>query len=459
MSDYTKMLGRLRKAPDHFLNSEQVAQVQAGRRDFLRKAFLTASATMAAGGAANVYAADRKDWEGDKGSKFILKDPEWGTTLGRGVDEPPYGMPVKYEKNLVRRISPGLAAVTQANVAFAPLQGMFGIITPAGLHFNRSHQGWYEINPEEFRLMVMGEKGLIKNPKVYSVGDIMRMQPVSRIHFIECGANTAMEWGNVAVPTVQYTHGMVSCSEFTGVPLIDLLEDCGADLKGVRFIMAEGADGSHENRTIPMSLVLSGEVLVAYGQNGEMLRAENGYPLRLVVPGVEGVSQIKYLRRIKLGRAPFATKDEVLGYVDMMPDGIQRQYTSVMECKSVITSPSGGQVLMDKGVYNVTGLAWSGRGKIKRVDVSFDGGISWKPARVEGPVQNKALTRFNIPWTWNGKSAFLQSRAVDETGMVQPTYQELRKIRGTRSVYHNNAIQTWQVEETGDIRNVQLANS
>ncbi len=459
MSDYTKKLGRLRTAPEDFLSSEQVAQVQAGRRDFLRKTFLTATATMAAGGAANAYADDRKDWDGNKGSKLILNDPEWGTTLGRGVDEPPYGMPVKYEKNLVRRISPGLAAVTQANVAFAPLQGMFGIITPAGLHFNRSHQGWYEINPEEFRLMVMGEKGLIKNPKVYSVGDIMRMQPVSRIHFIECGANTAMEWGNVAVPTVQYTHGMVSCSEFTGVPLIDLLEDCGADLKGVRFIMAEGADGSHENRTIPMSLVLSGEVLVAYGQNGEMLRAENGYPLRLVVPGVEGVSQIKYLRRIKLGRAPFATKDEVLGYVDMMPDGIQRQYTSVMECKSVITSPSGGQVLMDQGVYNVTGIAWSGRGKIKRVDVSFDGGISWKPARVEGPVQNKALTRFNIPWVWNGKSAFLQSRAVDETGMVQPTYQELRKIRGTRSVYHNNAIQTWQVEETGDIRNVQLANS
>jgi len=307
--------------------------------------------------------------------------------------------------------------------------------------------------------MVMGEKGLIKNPKVYSVGDIMRMQPVSRIHFIECGANSAMEWGNVAVPTVQYTHGMVSCSEFTGVPLIDILEDCGADLKGVRFIMAEGADGSHENRTIPMSLVLSGEVLVAYGQNGEMLRAENGYPLRLVVPGCEGVSQIKYLRRIKLGRAPFATKDEVLGYVDLMPDGRQRQYTSVMEVKSVITSPSGGQVLMDKGVYNVTGLAWSGRGKIKRVDVSFDGGINWQPARIEGPVQNKALTRFNIPWVWSGKSAFLQSRAVDETGMVQPTYQELRKIRGTRSVYHNNAIQTWQVEETGDIRNVQLANS
>ena len=455
MSDYSNKLGRLRPAPENFLSPEQIQQVQSGRRDFLRRAIAGASAAMVATGAASAYA----DEASDKGSKLILDKPEWGTTLGRPVDEPPYGMPAKYESHLVRRISPGLSAVNQANVAFAPLQGMFGIITPSGLHFNRSHQGWYEIDPSEHRLMVMGEEGLVRNPKVYTVGDIMRMQPVSRIHFIECGANSAMEWGNVAVPTVQYTHGMVSCSEFTGVPLIKLLEDCGANLKGVRFILAEGADGSHETRTIPMSLVLSGEVLVAYGQNGEMLRPENGYPLRLVVPGVEGVSNIKYLRRIKLGTEPFAAKDEVLGYVDLMPDGKFRQYTSLMECKSVITSPSGGQVLMDKGLYNVTGIAWSGRGRIKRVDVSFDGGVNWHPARLEGPVQNKALTRFNIPWVWNGGGAFLQSRAVDETGYVQPTYEQLRKVRGTRSVYHNNAIQTWQVEATGDVRNVQLAHS
>jgi sulfane dehydrogenase subunit SoxC len=455
MSDYSNKLGRLRPAPENFLSPEQIQQVQSGRRDFLRRAFAGAGAAMVATGAATAHA----DEASDKGSKLILDKPEWGTTLGRPVDEPPYGMPSKYEANLVRRISPGLSAVNQANVAFAPLQGMFGIITPSGLHFNRSHQGWYEIDPSQHRLMVMGEEGLVRNPKVYTVGDIMRMQPVSRIHFIECGANSAMEWGNVAVPTVQYTHGMVSCSEWTGVPLIKLLEDCGANLKGVRFILAEGADGSHETRTIPMSLVLSGEVLVAYGQNGEMLRPENGYPLRLVVPGVEGVSNIKYLRRIKLGTEPFAAKDEVLGYVDLMPDGKFRQYTSLMECKSVITSPSGGQVLMDKGLYNVTGIAWSGRGRIKRVDVSFDGGVNWHPARLEGPVQNKALTRFNIPWVWNGGSAFLQSRAVDETGYVQPTYEQLRKVRGTRSVYHNNAIQTWQVEATGDVRNVQLAHS
>ncbi len=459
MSDYNKRLGRLRPAPENFLTAEQIGQARAGRRDFLRRAFTAAGAAVVAGGAATAYAGETPAGSVAADENIVLNNPVWGTTLGRPVDDPPYGMPSKFEANLVRRISPGLSAVNQANVAFAPLQGMFGIITPSGLHFNRSHQGWYEIDPNQHRLMIMGEGNLVPNPKIYSVGDIMRMQPVSRIHFIECGANTAMEWGNVAMPTVQYSHGMVSCSEFTGVPLLHLLQDCGADLEGVRFITAEGADGAHENRTIPMSLVLSGEVLVVYGQNGEMLRSEQGYPLRLIVPGCEGVSQIKYLRRIKLGTKPFATKDEVLDYADLLPSGQERQYTSIMEVKSVITSPSGGQVLMDKGVYNVTGLAWSGRGRIKHVDVSFDGGMNWQPARIEGPIQNKALTRFNIPWVWNGKPSMLQSRAIDDTGMVQPTYQQLRKVRGTMSVYHNNAIQTWQVQESGDVRNVQLAQS
>ena len=188
----------------------------------------------------------------------------------------------------------------------------------------------------------------------------MRMESVSRVHFIECGANSGMEWANVAVPTVQYTHGMLSCSEFTGVPLIKVLEYCGVDLTKGRFILAEGADGSSMTRTVPMELVESGEVLLAYGQNGEMLRPENGYPLRLVVPGVQGVSWVKYLRRIEVGDKPYGTKDEAIHYVDLMPDGTHRQYTSIQECKSVITTPSGGQQLLGPGFYNITGLAWSG---------------------------------------------------------------------------------------------------
>ena len=259
------------------------------------------------------------------------------------------------------------------------------------------------------------------------------------------------------MPTVQYTHGMISCSEFTGVPLITLLEMAGADLKTGRFVLAEGGEGSSMTRTIPMSLITSGEVLVAYGQNGEMLRPENGYPLRLVVPGVQGVSWIKYLRRVEVGDQPYATKDEAIHYMDLMPNGMHRQYTSIQECKSVVTTPSGGQVLLDKGFYNISGLAWSGRGKVKRVDVSVDGGRNWRSARLQTPVLSKALTRFNIDWVWNGQPAIIQSRAIDDTGFVQPTYAQLRKVRGSRSIYHNNAIQSWLVQESGEVKNVQVA--
>ena len=209
-------------------------------------------------------------------------------------------------------------------------------------------------------------------------------------------------------------------------------------------------------RTIPMEMVESGEVIVAYGQNGEMLRPENGYPLRLVVPGVQGVSWVKWLRRIEVGDKPYATKDEAVHYIDLMPDGQHRQYSSIHEAKSVITTPSGGQTLLDKGFYNVSGIAWSGRGRIKQVDVSFDGGINWQTARLEGPIQNKALTRFNINWVWDGKPAILQSRAIDETGYVQPSYGQLRAVRGTKSIYHNNAIQSWKVVESGEVSNVQV---
>jgi sulfane dehydrogenase subunit SoxC len=287
--------------------------------------------------------------------------------------------------------------------------------------------------------------------------EIMRMPSVSRFHFIECGANTGMEWGNVAVPTVQYSHGMISCSEFTGVPLKLLLDQCGVDYKKGRYVLAEGADGSSMTRTVPMELIESGEVFVAYGQNGEMLRPENGYPLRLVVPGVQGVSWVKYLRRIEVGDQPYGSKDEAIHYIDLMPNGLHRQYTSTQECKSVVTTPSGGQVLLDKGFYNISGLAWSGRGRIAKVDVSVDGGRNWRTARLEGPVMSKCLKRFNIDWVWDGKPAIVQSRATDDTGYVQPTYRQLRQVRGTRSIYHNNAIQSWLVQESGEVKNVQLS--
>jgi sulfane dehydrogenase subunit SoxC len=445
--------GRLQKAPENFLNPADIktafAQTTNQRRGFLRNAFAVAI------GSGAVLAAAQD------GDANILTLPDHTKGLGQGVVTDGYGKPSAFEVNVQRRASPGLTQTSQSSVSFAPLQSLFGIITPSGLHFERHHQGWWDVDPRNHRLMLNGsDAAMLKKPLVFTLDELMRLPSVSRFHFIECGANTGMEWGNVAVPTVQYTHGMLSCSEFTGVPLITLLEMAGADLKRGKFVLAEGADGSSMTRTIPMSQIVSGEVLVAYGQNGEMLRPENGYPLRLVVPGIQGVSWVKYLRRIELGDQPYATKDEAAHYIDLLPDGTHRQYTSIQECKSVVTTPSGGQVLHGKGFYSITGMAWSGRGKVKQVDVSVDGGRNWRTARLQSPVLDKCLTRFSLDWVWNANStdqpAIIQSRATDETGYVQPSLRALREVRGTRSIYHNNSIQSWQVTQSGEVKNVQI---
>ena len=458
VSDSHPLPGRVIKAPENFLDRDGVrtahAEAKSGRRDFMRRAFAAATAGVAAPAAL----AQTNPVPAEGGDPNILNLPEHSTGLGQAVVTDGYGKPSKYETNVQRRQSPGLTQTAQASVSFAPLQSLFGIVTPSGLHFERHHQGWWDVDPSKHRLMINGsDDKMVKTPKVFTMDELMRLPSVSRFHFIECGANTGMEWGNVAVPTCQYTHGMISCSEFTGVPLKLLLEMAGADLKRGRYLLAEGADGSSMTRTIPMELIENGDVFVAYGQNGEMLRPENGYPLRLIVPGVQGVSWVKYLRRLEVGDKPYGTKDEAIHYIDLMPSGLHRQYTSIQECKSVITTPSGGQVLLDKGFYNISGLAWSGRGKVKRVDVSVDGGRNWRTARLETPVLDRCLTRFNIDWVWDGKPTLVQSRATDETGYVQPTYRQLRQVRGTRSIYHNNSIQTWLVQANGEVKNVQLS--
>ncbi|MFY8084270.1 MAG: sulfite dehydrogenase [Rubrivivax sp.] len=458
MADHAPTSGRLLKAPENFISPEGVrtvfAQAKAGRRDFIRAAFAAAAAGTAAAGAQ----AQSNPVPAEGGDPHILNLPAHTTGLGLPVVTDGYGKPSKFEANVQRRQSPGLTQTTQASVSFAPLQSLFGIVTPSGLHFERHHQGWWDVDPSRHRLMVNGsDEKMVKTPQVFTMDELMRLPSVSRFHFIECGANTGMEWGNVAVPTCQYSHGMISCSEFTGVPLKMVLDLCGVDYKRGRFVLAEGADGSSMTRTIPMEMVENGEVLLAYGQNGEMLRPENGYPLRLVVPGVQGVSWVKYLRRIEVGDQPYGSKDEAIHYIDLMPSGLHRQYSSIQECKSVVTTPSGGQVLLDKGFYNISGLAWSGRGKVKRVDVSVDGGANWRTARLETPVLSKCLTRFNLQWVWDGRPALIQSRAIDDTGYVQPTYRQARAVRGTRSIYHNNSIQTWLVQDSGEVKNVQLS--
>jgi sulfane dehydrogenase subunit SoxC len=418
-------------------------EIAPARRRFLRRAALLSGGALAA--SAGRALAD----DGDDGQPPNV--PPWTKSLGAPILAHPYGVPSTFEANVHRRESPGLTRTAHSSVAFTPLQSLFGIITPSGLHFERHHAGVPQIDPHRHRLMI---HGMVRAPRIFTMDELMRFPSVSRVHFIECGANTGMEWGNVAVPTVQYTHGMIGCSEWTGVLLSTLLDEVGVERKAA-YLLAEGADGASLTRTIPLAMALD-DVLVAYGQNGEMLRPEQGYPLRLVVPGVQGVSSVKWLRRLKLGDVPWNTREESLHYVDLLSDGKHRQYTWIQEAKSVITSPSGGQVILDRGYHEIQGLAWSGRGRVKRVDVSMDGGRNWRTATLQEPVHAKALTRFRIDWSWDGGPALLQSRVMDDTGYVQPTIRQLRAVRGSRSIYHNNAIQTWRVDASGEVSNVQV---
>jgi sulfane dehydrogenase subunit SoxC len=252
--------------------------------------------------------------------------------------------------------------------------------------------------------------------------------------------------------TAQASHGLVSCTEWTGVPVRTILREVGLQPGGT-WILFEGADAAGMTRSIPTEKAMH-DALLVYGQNGEALRPAQGYPLRLVLPGWEGNANIKWLRRMEVGTGPWMTREETSKYTDLMPDGTARQFTFVMEAKSVITFPSGGQTIPSTGFWEISGIAWSGRGRISRVDISTDGGRTWGEAELQEPVLPIALTRFRFPWEWDGQPAQLQSRAIDETGYVQPTAEQLVAARGTNSTYHMNAIQTWAVAETGEVTNV-----
>jgi sulfane dehydrogenase subunit SoxC len=374
--------------------------------------------------------------------------PPWMREQGAPAGANPYGVPSPFEKGVVRR-SRGTSKFPTAFSSNTPLQDLHGIITPNGLHYERDHGGVPAIDPQAHRLLI---HGLVDRPLIFTVDDILRFPSVSKIHFLECSGNTAEYRGAKVSWTPQDTHGLLSCSEWTGVPLSTLLDAVGAQ-KSARWILAEGAGAAALTRSIPMAKAWD-DAIVAYAQNGERLRPEQGYPLRLFLPGFEGNMSIKWLRRLKLGDQPFETRDETSKYTDLMPDGIARQFNFVMETKSVITRPAGGQQLRDPGFHEITGLAWSGRGRIRSVDVSTDGGTSWQAATLQEPVLPKCLTRFRLPWTWDGGPALLQSRAVDENGIAQPTKAALIAQRGVNYVYHFNAIQTWRIAQGGTITNV-----
>ncbi len=377
--------------------------------------------------------------------------PDWTHHLGPGVATHPYGQPSPHEQSVVRRYLPHIQPTRQASISFTPLQDLHGIITPNGLFFERHHAGVPQIDPEAHRLVI---HGMVERPLMFSMRDLMRYPAVSRVHFIECAGNGAMEQRGAVNKALQFTHGMLSCAEWTGVPLKLLLREAGVR-KGARWLLAEGADAAALARSFPLDKALD-DALIVYAQNGERLRPEQGYPLRLLLPGWEGVANVKWLRRLEIGERPWETREETATYTDLLPSGKARQFTFVQEAKSVITWPCPEHPLPGRGRQLLRGLAWSGEGRIRAVDVTFDGGRNWRRARLSGPVLPKALTRFEIEWEWNGKQALLGSRAIDETGYVQPTLAQLRQVRGTNSMYHNNAIQTWLVHPDGEVEHVQL---
>lgn len=378
--------------------------------------------------------------------------PAWTRSLGSGVVTDPYGQPSPFEADVKRRTVDWLTADRFASVSFTPLADIKGIITPSGLVFERYHAGLPAIDPDQHRLMI---HGMVQNPLILTMNDLMRFPSVSMIRFLECPANGGMEWRGAQMDRVQFTHGMLACCEWTGVLLSTLLEEVGVDRKA-SWILAEGADGSHMSRSIPMEKALD-DALIVYAQNGEALRPEQGYPVRLINPGWEGNTCVKWLRRLEIGDKPWYQREETSKYTDLLPEGKSREFTFAQECNSVITSPSPEKPLKDKGKYWLQGLAWSGRGKIKHIDVSFDGGVNWREARITSIVLPRALTRFGIEFDWDGSPALLQSRAVDETGYVQPTYGQLKKARGENSIYHKNAIHTWKVSPSGKVTNVQIS--
>jgi len=417
---------------------------QPDRREFLRTGLAFAGST-ALGSAALMRNALAS------AENLPPNVPPWTRSVGPGVVTHPYGAPSAFESGVVRRTVPWLTASAISSISFTPLQDLKGIITPSGLVFERYHGGVPSVNPDDHRLMI---HGLVSRPLMLSMDQLMRFPSVSLIRFIECPANGGMEWRGAQMEALQFTHGMLSCCEWTGVPLSVLLEEAGVKPEG-RWVLAEGADGSAMTRSIPMEKALD-DTIVAYAQNGEMLRPEQGYPVRLLNPGWEGNTSVKWLRRLEVGDQPWHQREETSKYTDLMTDGTARQFTYVQETNSVITSPCPEKPLMGQGRYELEGLAWSGRGRIRRVDVSLDGGINWQEARLKGLVLPKALTRFSLPLDWNGTPALLQSRAVDETGYVQPTLTQLRGVRGTESIYHKNAIHTWRLAESGDVTNVQI---
>jgi sulfane dehydrogenase subunit SoxC len=363
-----------------------------------------------------------------------------------------YGQPSRFEKVARTWAAPANPATQGIGSARTPLQHLDGMMTPSGLHFERSHSGIPDIDPDQHRLVI---HGMVRRPLVFTLEALSRYPRTSRIAFLECAGNSgALNAAQPAKVDIQAIHGLLACSEWTGVKLSTLLDEAGVD-PAATWVIAEGADSASMSRSFPLAKAMD-DALVCLYQNGERVRPSNGYPLRLLLPGFEGNMNVKWLRRLKLSREPQMAKDETSKYTVLLKDEKAWQFVFPLEVKSVITHPSPGHLLKGPGFYQISGLAWSGNGRIRQVEVSADGGKSWAPAALNDPILPKALTRFRAAWQWNGGPAQLQSRATDDTGMVQPSRAEFIAERGLRGNYHFNAVQTWAIDEKGEAANAYV---
>jgi sulfane dehydrogenase subunit SoxC len=394
-----------------------------GRRQFL--AATTAIAATVAGGLTDLW--------GDDG-----REP--------GAPLRPYGERAPFEKPARRNSRSGGPSGTGSTLT--PLESLYGIITPSALHFERHHSGVPMIDPDKHELLI---HGLVERPVVFRMEELRRFPSVSRIHFLECSGNSAGEYQADIAPTPQQTAGLLSCSEWTGVPLATLLREAGVK-SSAKWVLAEGGDASRNARSIPLEKAMD-DVLVAYGQNGEAVRPEQGYPVRLLVPGWEGNINVKWLQRLHVLDQPAMTRDEAADYDDLLPNGKSYRFSFVMEAKSIVTHPAGGQHLAGPGSYEITGLAWSGRARVAAVEISTDAGKNWRKAELQQPVLKNAVVRFRLPWNWDGNEAVIGSRCTDESGYVQPTRDQIIAARGKYARFHYNGIKWWRLQKSGELTN------
>lgn len=335
--------------------------------------------------------------------------------------------------------------------SFTPLQDFSGTITPSDLHFEVHHAGVPAIDPAKHTLLIHGS---VDRPLLVSLADLKRFPQVTRVHFIECAGNGVLGWGDglFGKPnpglTPQQLAGLTSNSEWTGVPLKIVLDEAGVGRRATWFL-AEGGDACLMARSIPLEKAYD-DALIVWAQNGEALRPEQGFPMRLLLPGWEGSTNVKWLRRLELGTRPWMTRWETATYTDPLANGTARQFSFEMDARSVITTPAYPETIT-RGWRQISGLAWSGRGKIARVEISTDAGGAWTNARLEEPVRSKAHTRFSHMWEWKGEETIVYSRATDETGYVQPTRAQLIGVRGPGTQYHFNPIYGWRVLPNGRV--------